>query len=74
MQFDAAVSQARDDRVVRDHHDSAFLLVELAQQAQDDLFVLRVEVAGWFVGQDDLGIIDQRACNAHALLLTAREL
>ena len=39
MQFDAAVGQAGDDGVVGDHHDGASLLVQFAQQAQDDFFV-----------------------------------
>ncbi len=71
MEFDAAVGQARHHRVVRDHHDGAPLLMKLAQQAQNDFFVDRIEVAGGFVGQDDLGIVDQGARDADPLLLPA---
>jgi hypothetical protein len=39
VEFDAAVGETRDDRIVGDHHDRPPLLVKLAQQAQDDLFV-----------------------------------
>ena len=53
VQVHAPVGEARHYRVVRDHHDGASLLVELAQQAQHDLFVLRVEVAGGLVGEND---------------------
>ena len=74
MQFDAAVGQARHHGIVRDHHDGASLLVKLAQQAQHDLFVQRVEIAGRLVGENDLGIIDQRPRNADALLLASGKL
>ena len=71
VQVHAAVGEARHHRIVRDHHDGAALLVELAQQAQHDLFVLRVEIAGGLVGEDDARIVDERARDAHALLLAS---
>jgi hypothetical protein len=71
MQLDAAVREARHRRIVRHHHDAASLMVQLAQDAQHDLFVLRVQAAGGLIGQHDLGIVDQRARNAHPLLLAA---
>src|SRR3954470_10262600 len=69
MQLNAAVSEARNSRVVSDHDDGAALLVELTQQAQDDLFVLRVEIAGRLIGENDGRIVDQGTRDAHALLL-----
>ena len=74
VQFDAAVSQAGDDGVVRHHDDGASLLMEFAQQAQDDLFVNGVEVARGLVGKNDLGIVDQGARDADALLLATGKL
>ena len=74
VQFDTAVGESRHDGIVRDHHNGASLLVEFAQQAQHDFFVLRVEIAGRLVGQDDFGIVDQRARDADALLFAARQL
>ena len=48
--------------------------MQLAQQAQDDLFVDGVQVAGGLIGENDLGIVDQGARDADPLLLSAREL
>jgi hypothetical protein len=71
VQLDATIGEARYDWIVRNHDDGASLLVKLAEQAQHDFFVDRVEVAGGFVGQDDFRIVDQSAGNAYALLFTA---
>ena len=48
--------------------------MEFAQQAQDDFFVLRVEVAGRLVGQDDFWIVNEGAGDADALLLASGQL
>ena len=63
-------------RVVRDHHDRLpELLLQLAQQRRAIVLgVLRVEVAGGLVGDDELGVGDDRARDRDALLLAAREL
>ena len=53
MQLDAPVGQTRHDRIVRDHHDGASLLVKLAQQAQDNLFVGRIKIPRGLVCQDN---------------------
>src|SRR5258708_37102055 len=74
MQLNTTVGQAGDDWVVSDHHDGTALLVEFAQEAQDELFVLRVEVACGFVGQNDARIVNQGAGDADALLLSAGKL
>src|SRR5581483_78528 len=74
MQLDAAIGKPRNHRIVGDHDNGPPLLVELAQQAQYDFLVLRVEVAGRLVGKDDFGIVDERAGDAHPLLLTAGEM
>ena len=47
------------------------LLVEMGHQLNDALRVLGIEVGGGFVGDDSLGIRDERTCNGHALPLTA---
>ncbi len=74
MKFDATVGKARDHRIVSDHYDRPPLLVKLAQQPQDDLFVLRIEIAGGFIGQNNLRVIDQRSRDADSLLLASRKL
>ena len=48
--------------------------MKLAQQAEHDFFILRIQISRRFIRQDDSRIVDQRAGNAHPLLLAAREL
>jgi hypothetical protein len=48
--------------------------MHFTQLAEDDLFILGIKVTGGFVGQDDMGIVDQGAGNAYALLLAAGKL
>ena len=74
MQFNAAVGQTSDDRIVSHHDDRASLLVKFAQQAQNDFFVDRVEIASGFVGQNNFRVVDQRAGNANTLLLASGKL
>ena len=50
------------------------LAVQRAQRRHDLALVRRVEIAGRLVGQQDRGVVDQRARDRHALLLAAREL
>src|SRR5271166_370781 len=74
VQFDAAVSEAGNNRVVGHHDDGSSLLVQFAQQAQDNLLVRGVEVSRGLVGEYDLGIVDQGARDADALLFAAGKL
>ena len=57
-----------------DDHEGRAVLVELVEQVEDDLFVGFVQVAGGLVGQQQLGVVDEGAGHAHALLLAAGEL
>ena len=62
-------------RIVGDHQDGlAELGVELAEQGQDVVRALAVEVAGGLVRHDDLRVVHDGARDGHALLLTTREL
>src|SRR6185437_8052336 len=45
-----------------------------AEQLHHHGLVRFVQIAGGFVGEDDAGVVDERARNADALLLAAREL
>src|SRR5579864_192243 len=74
MQLNAAVGESGHYGVVRHHDDRAALLMELTQQAENDFFVLRVEIAGGLVGQNNSGVVDQRSRDADALLLATGEL
>ena len=70
-----AVGDRGGARVMRDDHDRLPELGgRLAQQVEDLGARLRVEVAGRLVGEDDGGLVDQRAGDRDALLLAAREL
>src|SRR6266481_5663858 len=69
---DDAVAHLRCFRVVRDHeHRLSELLVGITQHLQDDFGILRVQVAGRLVSQDNRRLIDQRSRQRHALLLAA---
>src|SRR3974390_234427 len=80
--YDSAVSHVDDAvavlgglGIVRDHqHGLAQLFVGLAQHVEYDFRVLRVEVAGGFVGEYDGGLVDQRTGQCYALLLAAAHL
>ena len=61
-------------RIVRHHADRGALLVQVAQQVHDRLAVVRVQVAGGLVGEQDRRVPSQPAGHRHALLLTAGEL
>ena len=72
VQLDAPISQPGDYGIMRHHDDGASLLMQFAKNPQDDFLVLGVEIAGRFIGQHNFGIINQRSCDAHALLFAAR--
>ena len=70
-----AVGDGGRARVVGDHHERAPAGVDgVAQQRQHLAPGAQVERAGRLVGEQDLGLADQRAGDRHALLLAAREL
>src|SRR5688572_12706597 len=57
-------------RVVRHHADRGAGLVQLLEEVHHRLAVLRVEVAGGLVGQQDRRLATDRARDGDALLLT----
>ena len=66
---------ARHRAVVRDqHHRQAAVPPQLLQQADDVVPGALVQVAGRLVGQQDLGLLDQRPGDGDALLLSAGQL
>src|SRR6266576_5106192 len=65
---------SRDVLLVRDHDDGDAVLVELLENGHDLDAGSAVEIAGRFVCQQYLWIIDQRARDRDALLLTAGKL
>ena len=63
------------ERIVGDHqHGLAVFLHEPAQQPEDLIGALAVEVAGWLVAEQESRVGDNGTRNANALLLTSRKL
>src|SRR3989344_2011898 len=59
-------------QVVRDDNDGlAFFPMNPLEEVHDELAGLAVEVAGRLVGEDDVRVDSQRACDGHALHLPA---
>src|SRR5260370_12156942 len=69
-----ALCEGRDVSLVSDQHDRPTLVVELAEKFHDFETRFGVEVPGWFIGQQNRRVGHQRAGDADALLLPAREL
>src|SRR6266403_4831647 len=63
-----------DVLLVRDHDDGDAVLIELLENGHDLNAGSAVEIAGRFIRQQYLWIIDQRARDRDALLLTAGKL
>src|SRR5208282_3407025 len=74
LEVNDAVGVLGDIVFVADQHDGVALLVQAVEQGHDLGAGLRVQVAGGLVGQDDGGIVDQRAGDGHTLPLAAGEL
>src|SRR6185503_12099207 len=61
--------------VVRHHDDGlSMIAIESLQQVEDFVSCLAIQVARWFVAQKKSRVGDDRAGDAHALLLASREL
>src|SRR3954469_25726662 len=73
-EMDAAIGVAGVPRVVRDHRDRRTGAVQLLEQLHDRLAVLRVEISGGLVGQENGGLSGHRPGHGDALLLTAGQL
>ena len=78
---DLAVEQVNDTgsvsgqgRVVSDHDDGVAFFMNGFKDFHDIVGGARVEVAGWFVGEDDFGAANDGAGDGNVLLLAARKL
>src|SRR5580658_8486970 len=69
-----ALSMSSETRIVRHHADRGAFLVQLLQQLHHCFAVLRVQVSGRLVSQQDRRRSGQCTRHSHALLLTARKL
>lgn len=79
--LDSAIANAHDALgmlgrrpLVRDQNDGVTIVIQALQCLHDSDARGRIQVAGWFIGKDDIRIGDKRSRNGDALLLTAREL
>jgi hypothetical protein len=69
-----AVGEAADAFVMSDHDDATAFGMKVAQEAEDDALVFRVEVAGGLVSEDYFRVVDERAGDGHTLLFSAGKL
>src|SRR5262249_24183826 len=69
-----ALRVSGDVLFVGDHDDRDAALVELLKYCHDRDAGAAVEIAGWFIGEQYLGLIDQGAGGGDTLLLAARKL
>ena len=74
VEHDFALCAGGDERIVRHDDDRSALLVQLTEQVEHDLLIPLIEIAGRLVGENQLRAVDERAGDAHALLLTAGQL
>jgi hypothetical protein len=74
QQLDRALCVGGVRMAVRDHDNRGARLGDVGQHAHHGIAVGCVEVAGRFVGQDELRCRNQRTRHGDALLLAAREL
>src|SRR5947209_5517597 len=70
-----AVSSGNDGCIVgRDKQTDLRGVGNIAQEGRDGMRCDRVEVAGWFVGDDEAGVVYKCACQGNALLLSTGKL
>src|SRR5712672_3877485 len=73
-EFDTAIGLTGYVRIVRNHEDGVPGIVQLAENLQHDGFIDFVEIAGGFVGKNQLRLVNEGASDSHALLLATRKL
>jgi len=71
---DCSVGGGGDCGIVGDHDDGLSLRVEIVEEGQDGVAVVRVEGAGGLVGEDQFAGVHQQAGYGQSLLLTTGEL
>src|SRR5581483_6583031 len=72
--FNSSRRNRGDFRIMRHQRDRSPFLAQLAEQLQDGLAGVRVEVSGWFIREHYFGIVHQCSRNGDALLLHAGNL
>ncbi len=73
-QFQAASRSAREFWTVRDHDQCRSLASrQVEQEVGDAIGCIAIEIAGWFIGQEQLGLMQQRTRYGYALTFTTAE-
>ena len=58
---------------MRDEQDAGFArLVHFPHQPENAFCILAIEIAGWLIGEQDIGVHREAARNGYALLLATR--
>ena len=70
---DDAVGAVGDVGVVGDHDGGLALAVEFGEEVEDPVAGLPIEVAGRFVGEEEVGLVNQGAGDGDALPFAAAE-
>ena len=74
FEFDAAVREVSDGLRVCDNKNRVPRGMQLAQYVQDRGLVVFIEISCRLIRKNQFRMIDQRACDGHALLFAARKL
>src|SRR6516225_895614 len=74
MQFDASLRHATDLGVVGDDDNCVAFAVQVGYQSHHDRLVDFIEVARGLVGENQVGLVNESARNADALLFSSRQL
>lgn len=72
IQFNDFLRTLANVRCVSNDDDRMPVAVQICKQLEDDALVLGVQIAGRLVRENEARMVDQRASDAHALLLAAR--
>ena len=71
LETEAAFGFLSQAAVVRDHQDGGVVVAAQGAQEFDDVLAgLLIEVSGGLIGEDQLGLVGQRPGNRHTLLLS----
>jgi hypothetical protein len=59
--------------LVGDQHNRAALVCKFTQPFQNDCRIVLVQVPRWFIGEKDLGMVEERSCERGSLSLASAE-
>ena len=74
VEHNLALGTRCDERIMGHDDDGSALLVQLTEQVKHDFLVLLIQIAGRFVRKNQFRAVDERTCDAHALLFATGKL